>query len=132
MVHQIEWAATFNRQVAEEMLGRPLRSGEIVHHRDGNKRNNDQKNLSVTTQSAHIRVHLPEMHTRRKVKTILKRIAARLAAGLSRRCRQVSPVALTSNNGADDKAIRSSAPLQQFSSTCLEHRPAFGRLPHAG
>lgn len=29
------------------MLGRPLRRGEVVHHRDGNKLNNDPMNLEV-------------------------------------------------------------------------------------
>lgn len=47
-----------HRRVAEEMLGRPLQPGEIVHHKDGNKRNNKPKNLEVMTQSEHIREHL--------------------------------------------------------------------------
>ena len=47
-----------HRSVAEEMLGRPLKPNEIVHHKDGNKRNNDPNNLEVMTQSEHIREHL--------------------------------------------------------------------------
>lgn len=47
-----------HRLVAEEMLGRPLRPGEIVHHKDGNKRNNEPDNLEIMTQSEHIREHL--------------------------------------------------------------------------
>lgn len=47
-----------HRRVAEKMLGRPLRSDEIVHHKDGNKRNNNPENLEVMTQSEHIREHL--------------------------------------------------------------------------
>lgn len=46
-----------HRVVAEQMLGRSLRPGEIVHHIDGNKHNNDPSNLQVMTQSAHIREH---------------------------------------------------------------------------
>lgn len=46
-----------HRVVAEEMLGRPLRKGEIVHHKDGNKHNNDPSNLEVMTQSEHMREH---------------------------------------------------------------------------
>lgn len=46
-----------HRVVAEEMLGRPLERGEIVHHIDGNKHNNNPENLSVMTQSQHIREH---------------------------------------------------------------------------
>ena len=47
-----------HRIVAEKMIGRTLESGEIVHHKDGNKRNNTPENLEVITQSEHIREHL--------------------------------------------------------------------------
>ena len=47
-----------HRVVAEQMIGRPLRKGEIVHHIDGNKRNNDPSNLMVcSSQSEHCRLH---------------------------------------------------------------------------
>ena len=46
-----------HRIVAEQMLGRPLEAGEIVHHIDGNKRNNDPSNLMIMTQSEHCRLH---------------------------------------------------------------------------
>lgn len=46
-----------HRVVAEQMLGRPLLKGEIVHHIDGNKRNNDPSNLMVMTQSEHCKLH---------------------------------------------------------------------------
>ncbi|WP_045235088.1 HNH endonuclease signature motif containing protein [Deinococcus pimensis] len=36
-----------HRLVAERMLGRPLRPGEVVHHVDGDKRNNNPENLRV-------------------------------------------------------------------------------------
>lgn len=48
-----------HRVVAEEKIGRPLRSGEIVHHIDGNKRNNSPDNLIVfSSQSEHLKWHL--------------------------------------------------------------------------
>ncbi|MEB3302014.1 MAG: HNH endonuclease signature motif containing protein [Cyanobacteriota bacterium] len=46
-----------HRVVAEQILGRPLRRGEIVHHKDGDKHNNDPSNLEVMTQSDHVREH---------------------------------------------------------------------------
>lgn len=41
-----------HRAAAEAMLGRPLRPGEVVHHRDGDKLNNDPMNLEVLPSQA--------------------------------------------------------------------------------
>ena len=47
-----------HRQVAERILGRPLQEGEIVHHIDGNKLNNDPENLMILpSQAEHARLH---------------------------------------------------------------------------
>jgi len=46
-----------HRVVAEKMLGRPLRRGEVVHHTDGDKLNNDPSNLVVMRQGEHMREH---------------------------------------------------------------------------
>lgn len=47
-----------HRSVAQKMLGRKLRKGEVVHHKDRNKRNNSWKNLHVfPSQLHHDRVH---------------------------------------------------------------------------
>ena len=47
-----------HRVVAERMLGRKLLPGDVVHHIDGNKRNNDPGNLMVfSTQAAHAKWH---------------------------------------------------------------------------
>jgi hypothetical protein len=51
-----------HRVVAEQKIGRPLRPGEIVHHRDEIKSNNDPMNLSVLpSQSEHARLHFNGM-----------------------------------------------------------------------
>lgn len=47
-----------HRVVAEMKLGRPLKKGEVVHHIDGNFRNNDPDNLMVLpSQAEHCRIH---------------------------------------------------------------------------
>lgn len=51
-----------HRIVAQKLIGRQLKRGEIVHHKDGDKHNNDPKNLEVMTQSEHIKLHL---HTKK-------------------------------------------------------------------
>ena len=46
-----------HRVVAEEMIGRALRSDEHVHHKDGNKHNNSPENLEVMDRDDHLRLH---------------------------------------------------------------------------
>lgn len=47
-----------HRTVAAKTLGRPLRPGEVVHHEDLNKLNNDPRNLIVfPSQGDHARHH---------------------------------------------------------------------------
>ena len=47
-----------HRLVAEEKLGRPLRKGEVVHHIDGDYKNNDPNNLMILpSQREHVKLH---------------------------------------------------------------------------
>lgn len=47
-----------HRILAEEIIGRPLKKGEVVHHKDGNPRNNSIDNLEVlSSQSEHAKLH---------------------------------------------------------------------------
>lgn len=46
-----------HRFVMEKYLGRKLHSFEIVHHKDGNKLNNDISNLEVMGRADHNRTH---------------------------------------------------------------------------
>lgn len=57
-----------HRALAEEKLGRRLKSEEIVHHRDGDRFNNHPDNLEIMTQAEHIREHLPAMLKARREK----------------------------------------------------------------
>jgi len=46
-----------HRVVMEEQLGRKLTSEELVHHKDGDKHNNDPSNLALTDHSEHAKIH---------------------------------------------------------------------------
>jgi len=43
--------------IAEKKIGRKLKQGEVVHHIDGNRLNNDPNNLLVMMLGEHFRYH---------------------------------------------------------------------------
>jgi len=55
----------YHRYLMEEHLNRKLISKEIVHHKDGDKLNNDISNLQVMSQSEHQRIHQTGNHNKR-------------------------------------------------------------------
>ena len=50
-----------HRIIMEEHIGRELNDDEIVHHIDGNKRNNDLSNLQIMSRSEHAKVHAKKL-----------------------------------------------------------------------
>lgn len=58
-----------HRIVAELKYGRKLTFDDVVHHIDGNKRNNSPDNLVVMTRAEHIAVHREEMMEARRAKS---------------------------------------------------------------
>ena len=54
-----------HRVVVEELMGRPLKDDEVVHHIDGDCTNNAPDNLTVMTQAEHTRLHSCEYWARR-------------------------------------------------------------------
>lgn len=49
-----------HRLVTEARLGRFLLSGEVVHHADRNRLNNNWENLRVVSRVAHVHLHMEE------------------------------------------------------------------------
>ena len=55
-----------HRLVIENNIGRFLAPFEIVHHIDGNKKNNNVDNLLLLTQGEHASLHLKIRHAKNK------------------------------------------------------------------
>ena len=46
-----------HRHLMQQKLGRQLGSNELVHHKDGDKHNNEISNLEITTRGKHMKHH---------------------------------------------------------------------------
>lgn len=51
-----------HRVMMEEFVGRRLSFNEVVHHKDGNKHNNNLSNLEVMSRSQHTSLHRRQLH----------------------------------------------------------------------
>ena len=60
-----------HRAIMEEHIGRKLSKNEIVHHKDGNKHNNDIDNLQVMSRQEHSRMHRLEYIEKHGVKKVI-------------------------------------------------------------
>lgn len=64
-----------HRLIMEQHLGRKLERNEVVHHIDGDKRNNDINNLELMTLSEHSRMHGCNRKISEETREKLRRIA---------------------------------------------------------
>jgi len=59
------WQYT-HRRVAEKKIGGKIGEGRVVHHKDGNKSNNQPSNLSIMRKSEHSKVHYRQQKTKKR------------------------------------------------------------------
>ena len=62
-----------HRVIAEQTIGRKLRPGELVHHRDGDKTNNSPENLVVcSSASVHRQYHIRSLHQKMEADRLVR------------------------------------------------------------
>ena len=69
-----------HRWVMEKKLGRRLEKGEIVHHMDGNRRDNRPENLQVLTAKEHYKLHVVPILQERMEARISEKLTPKIEA----------------------------------------------------
>ena len=114
----------YHRHVASVKIGRWLRRDEVVHHKDGDRANNDYDNLEITTRSDHAKTHNPIIRKSRNCavcgeetknqkycsnvcqKKSLRRVERPSTEKLREMINQMSWVAIGRYYGVSDNAVR--------------------------
>ena len=95
-----------HRYVMEQYLGRKLLGDEVVHHKDGNKENNDIDNLELMSLSEHSRQHMlgnvPSEETKQKISDAL---TGRKSTNRKLNDNQVEQIRELHNNGVSTRKI---------------------------
>ena len=95
-----------HRYVMEQYLGRPLCRDEVVHHKDGDKSNNDIENLELMSLSEHSRQHQLGSQRSEETKQKLSEIlAGHKAPNRKLNNDQVEEIRELHNNGVSNRKI---------------------------
>jgi hypothetical protein len=53
------WRGGSYRTIMEYVIGRKLKTSELIHHKNGDHKDNRFENLQIVTRAEHVRIHKP-------------------------------------------------------------------------